>query len=111
MPARRPQPLLGNASRLQMLNENGQVHSESGIASRRKTVFTKPFLARWMPVLVLHSNIFSQDALRFHRTVGSYLDPQAEHPVDLPALLRREVIKRLRRHLDVGFKQSVSVSL
>src|SRR5829696_280118 len=57
-------------------------------APRCKTVFTKSFLANRMAVLVLHADILTQDALRYHRTVGSYLDSQAEHPVDLPALLR-----------------------
>src|SRR5215216_4383919 len=73
-------------------------------AQRRKTVFTKF-------VCICRSPIFAQNASRYHLTVGSHLDPQAEHPVDLPALLRRESVERLRCHLGVGFEQGVPVPL
>src|SRR5215212_3482558 len=80
-------------------------------AQRRKTVFTKVYLPLQTSFLILHADIFAQDTVRFHRTVGSYLDPQAQHPVHLSALLRRERVERLWRHLGVGFKQSIPVPL
>src|SRR5215212_7666728 len=80
-------------------------------AQRRKTFFTNTYLALQTSVLILHADIFAQDTVRFHRTVGSYLDPQAQHPVHLSARLRRERVERLWRHLGVGFKQSIPVPL
>src|SRR5215208_6182265 len=80
-------------------------------AQRRKTVFTKTFFAYRTPVLIQHPYPFAKDSARFHAAIGVHLDFEAEPPVHLPALLRREVIKPLRRHPGVGFKQSISVPL
>jgi hypothetical protein len=75
-----------------------------GIAQRRKSVFTENFFAHQTSVLALDVDTFAQDASRFYRTVGSHLDPQAQHPVYLSTLLWREGVERLRRDLGVGFK-------
>src|SRR5215211_1689140 len=76
-----------------------------------KTIFTKTLVPARVSVHVQVANVLAEDAARYHAAIGVHLDFEAEHPVDLSALLRREGVERPRRHLGVGFEQSIPVAL
>src|SRR5215203_4780505 len=85
--------------------------SRAGRAQRRKTVFAKSFLLYLTPVLAQHSDVLAQDAPHFHAPVRRHLDLDAQHPVDLPALLRCQGIEGAWSHLGIRREDAVPIPL
>src|SRR5215217_8402094 len=80
-----------------------------GRERRYKTVFAKSFLPYLRPVFVQRAELLTQDALNFHVAVCSHINLEAQHPVDLSALLRPQRIEGIRRHLSVRRENAVPI--